>query len=145
MRSPTRREFTDEFKRQAVALWETSWRMQTEVARDLGIQPSLLRRWQVRVRAGSATPSPTAGTPPPTAAGVTMPSPADQASEIARLRRELDCTRMEHDVLKNHLGWGPPVGEETVGVYPGRGRERPAAFWWHVTPSKNMVHGLLRA
>jgi transposase len=29
-----------------------------------------------------------------------MTSPADQAAEIARLRRELDRTRMERDVLK---------------------------------------------
>lgn len=104
MGSPTRREFTDEFKREAVLLWETSGRMQTEVARELGIQPSLLRRWQVRVRAGSAAPSPTTGKPPSAAAGVAMSSPADQASEIARLRRELDRTRMERDVLKKAIG-----------------------------------------
>ena len=34
-----RREFTDEFKREAVALWETSGRMQTDIARELGISP----------------------------------------------------------------------------------------------------------
>ncbi|WP_156347896.1 transposase, partial [Sphingomonas sp. Leaf231] len=33
----TKRRFTDEFKREAVALWETSGRMQTEVAAELGI------------------------------------------------------------------------------------------------------------
>ena len=38
----------------------------------------------------------------------------------------------------------PPVGVETVEVYPLGGRERPTAFWWHATPQKNMVHGLLR-
>jgi hypothetical protein len=47
------------------------------------------------------------------------------------------------DVLKNHLGQRPPVGVE-VEVYPLGGRERPTAFWWHATPQKNMVHGLLR-
>ncbi len=45
---------------------------------------------------------------------------------------------------KNHLGLRPPVGVETVEVYPLGGRERPTAFWWQVTPQKNMVHGLLR-
>jgi hypothetical protein len=45
---------------------------------------------------------------------------------------------------KNHLGQRPPVGVETVEVYPLGGRERPTAFWWQVTPQKNMVHGLLR-
>jgi hypothetical protein len=32
MARTTKRRFTDEFKREAVALWETSGRMQTEVA-----------------------------------------------------------------------------------------------------------------
>lgn len=40
MGSTTRREFTDEFKREAVALWETSGRQQTDVARELGSSPS---------------------------------------------------------------------------------------------------------
>lgn len=31
-------------------------------------------------------------------------SPSDQAAEIARLRRELDRTRMERDVLKKAIG-----------------------------------------
>ncbi len=33
----TKRRLTDEFKREAVALWETNGRMQTEVAAELGI------------------------------------------------------------------------------------------------------------
>jgi transposase len=36
--------------------------------------------------------------PVPTAA--VTPSPADQAAEIARLKRELERTRMERDILK---------------------------------------------
>jgi transposase len=33
-----------------------------------------------------------------------MASPADRASEIARLRRELDRARMERDILKKAVG-----------------------------------------
>ena len=33
-----------------------------------------------------------------------MPSAADQASEITRLRRELDRMRLERDVLKKAIG-----------------------------------------
>ena len=47
MASTTKRRFTDEFKRGAVALWESSGRMQTEVAAELGIMPTMLRRWQM--------------------------------------------------------------------------------------------------
>ena len=99
MASTTKRRFTDEFKREAVALWETSGRMQTEVAAELGIMPTMLRRWQRRLHEGSAPPASPAK--PPVS---TMASPADQASEIARLRRELDRARMERDILKKAVG-----------------------------------------
>ena len=41
----TRRTFTDEFKREAVALLESSGRPLMQVAAELGIQPSMLRSW----------------------------------------------------------------------------------------------------
>ena len=41
-----RRFFTDEFKREAVALLESSGRPLEHVAKDLGIQPSMLRTWR---------------------------------------------------------------------------------------------------
>ena len=100
MASTTKRRFTDEFKREAVALWETSGRPQTEVANELGIVPTMLRRWQRKLQEGSAPASPAAK---PSISAMT--SPADQASEIARLRRELDRTRMERHILQTY---GPP-------------------------------------
>lgn len=83
MAGKTKRRFTDEFKREAVALWETSGRMQTEVAAELGIIPTMLRRWQRRLQEGGTPPASPAAKPPVS----TMTSPADQASEIARLRQ----------------------------------------------------------
>lgn len=100
MASMTKRRFTDEFKREAVTLWETSGRMQAEVAAELGIMPTMLRRWQRRLQEGSAPLASPASKPPVS----TMASPADQASEIARLRRELDRARMERDILKKAVG-----------------------------------------
>ena len=138
----TRREFTPEFKREAVALLESRGRPQMQIAAELGIQPSMLRQWRAALNGTSSRPrsaGSTGATPPSPVA-----SPSDQAAEIARLRRELDRTRMERDVLKNHPGRPPPVGAETVSAYSVSGRERPRAFWWRTTPSKNMVHGLLR-
>lgn len=93
-----KRYFPDEFNRGAVALWETSGRLQADVARELGIMPSMLRRWQRGLQGKSMASS--AANPP----GPTMASPADQASEIVRLRRELDRTRMERDILKKAVG-----------------------------------------
>lgn len=42
----TRREFTDEFKREAVVLLRDSGRPLTQVASELGLEPSVLRRWR---------------------------------------------------------------------------------------------------
>src|SRR4051794_3057032 len=75
----TRRAFTDEFKREAVALLAGSGRPLTQVATELGIQPSMLGAWRSRpstpagpvpmpARAAAAIPLPSAGAgrdPPP--------------------------------------------------------------------------------
>jgi len=98
----TRRAFTDEFKREAVALFESSGRPLMQVAAELGIQPSMLRNWRAvargappRSRPGSAA----ASLAPHTA------SPAEQAAEIARLRRERERERVrqEREVLKKAI------------------------------------------
>lgn len=98
----TRREFTPEFKRESVALLESSGRPQMHIAAELGIQPSMLRQWRAALN-GTARRSQPGGL---SASSPTSPvaSPSDQAAEIARLRRELDRTRMERDVLKKAIG-----------------------------------------
>lgn len=100
MASATKRRFTDELEREAVTLWETGGRMRAEVAAELGIMPTMLRRWQRKLQEGGGAPASPAAKPPLP----TMASPADQASEIARLRRELDRARMERDILEKAVG-----------------------------------------
>ena len=46
MTSKTRRTFTDEFKREAVALLAGGGQPLTQVATELGIQPLMLRAWR---------------------------------------------------------------------------------------------------
>jgi transposase len=41
-----RRRFTDDFKREAVALLVSSGRPPTQIAGELGIAPSMLRNWR---------------------------------------------------------------------------------------------------
>ena len=48
-----RREFTPEFKREAVALLESSGRPQMQIAAELGIQPSMLRNWRAVLNGGA--------------------------------------------------------------------------------------------
>jgi transposase len=83
-----------------------------QIATELGISPSMLRNWRAVVN--GATPRSRGGSRAPAPDAPPMTSPADQAAEIARLRRELDRMRMERDVLKNRRGLGPPVGSETA-------------------------------
>ena len=47
--SKTRREFAPEFKREAVALLESSGRPLMQVAGEVGISPSMLRNWQTAI------------------------------------------------------------------------------------------------
>jgi transposase len=136
--SEGRRQFTDEFKREAVALLASSGRPLLQIAGELGISPSMLRNWRNRSEgrnAGSALrliPAPTPHSAP------------DSALEISRLRRENDRLRMERDILKNSSrGFVPPVAVETGALaWPWRGAA--VSFMVAMTPSKNVAPGLLR-
>ena len=96
MANTTKRRFPDEFKNEAVVLWETSGSLQSKVTAELGIMPTMLRRWQRKLEESSVPVASPAAKPPVS----TMALPADQASEIARLRREFERAQMERDVLK---------------------------------------------
>ena len=106
-----RRAFPDAFKLEAVAAVRAG-RSISEVAAELGLADRLVRSWlgwaESRPNAGSGAPVPT--TPKSSAAPARRvgPSPADQAAEIARLRRERDRVKMERDILKRAaLIFGP--------------------------------------
>jgi len=84
----TEREFTDEFKRKAVVLLRDSGRPLTQIATELGLEPSVLRRWRsLANRAGQAASAPWPG-------GAAAAMPAEQV-EIRHLRRELDRAQMK--------------------------------------------------
>ncbi len=100
----TRREFTAEFKREAVTLWETSGRPQMEIAAELGLQPSQLRRWQRLLQQGKLEDPGSLPSPVMVAKAPASPAPADLAAENARLRRELERARAERDILKKAIG-----------------------------------------
>jgi transposase len=87
-----RRQFTPEFKLEAVRLVTEGDRSVTHVARELGIRPDMLRTWrrQVEGRAGLGP-------------GEVFPGNGNltgQDEEIRRLRRELEQVKQERDFLK---------------------------------------------
>lgn len=87
-----RRQFTREFKLEAVRLVTEEGRGVSQVARELGIRPDMLRAWrrQVEGRVGLAPTDPFPGNGKMTS----------QEAEIRRLRRELEITKQERDFLK---------------------------------------------
>lgn len=86
-----RRQYTAEFKREAVQLSETSGKRIVQVARELGIAPKLLYRWRAELLAQGADAFPGPGQGPAS------------AQEVATLRRELERVRQERDILKKAL------------------------------------------
>lgn len=89
----SRRKFTDEFKREAVRLAEQPDKNVSEVARDLGLDPSVLRRWMTQMRGGVWEPAPG------------QPLKSAQQQEIEALRRELARVKTERDILKKAVGY----------------------------------------
>ena len=85
-----RREFTAEFKDDAVELVRTSGRSIAEIARDLGIWDSTLGNWvkQARIDAGEQ-------------AGLS----SDERARLAALERENAKLRMERDLLKRTVAF----------------------------------------
>lgn len=80
-----KRRYTDEFKREAVALVTEQGYTLAEAARSLGIHPNLLRNWRKKF---SKDPE-----------GTETMSETEQ-EELKRLREEVRRLRMERDILK---------------------------------------------
>ena len=94
MEKKKRRYFPHEFKRQATERAETSGMSIMDVAAELGVHETQLRRWIRqfgRSGAGSAR-RPITQAP--------SPALADLAAENARLKRELQKAQTERDILK---------------------------------------------
>lgn len=85
--------YTEEFKRDAVRLVETSGKPKTQVARELGISDSALYRWLKEYGQVSE----------PRANEQGSPSLKDLEAENKRLRREVEVLRQERDILKKAI------------------------------------------
>lgn len=97
-----RRRFTEEFKVEAVKLWENSGRKSTKVAADLGIQPQLLSRWAQELGGQKANP---ARCPITQATGSPSETIQDPVAELALLRKENARLKLEHEILKKTVAF----------------------------------------
>lgn len=84
-----RKSYTEEYKREAVRLMETSSKPVAQIARDLGINDNNLYRW----RGLYGSPS----------EGHTTGRVSEMEAELKRLRREVDVLRQERDILKKAM------------------------------------------
>ena len=81
-----RRQFSDEFKREAVRLAYESGRRLSDVARELDVGANLIRRWRRKF------------------AGVEVGrAPTTEQQEILDLQQQLSRVREERDILKKAL------------------------------------------
>lgn len=88
-----RRKFTDEFKREAVRLCNQAGSVVTQIARNLDVDQSVLRRWVQLERGGAMEMNPS------------KPLRAEAITEVQRLQRELRRVTMERDIIKKALGY----------------------------------------
>ena len=87
MPATTRRQFTDEFKLEAVRLIRESGRPVVQVARELGISDNVLYRWRTEQRYVESQ-------------GGTRQSVRAEQDELTRLKRENETLRKERDFLR---------------------------------------------
>ena len=86
-----RKQFTPEFKREAVQLVESGSRPASAIARELGVRRNQLYKWQTELRARGSTAFPGPG------------ARKERTTEVARLKRELARVTEERDILKKAL------------------------------------------
>ncbi len=89
----SRRVYSEEFKRNAVEHSMTSEKSVEEVARDLGVAHSNLRRWRTQYQKNGELAFPGNG----------KQKLNSQEEEIRRLKKELYDVRQERDILKKAL------------------------------------------
>jgi transposase len=87
MPETTRRQFTDEFKSEAVRLTRESGRPVAQVARELGISDNVLYRWRNEQRQVESQ-------------GRTRQAVRAGQDELTRLKRENETLRTERDFLR---------------------------------------------
>jgi len=83
-----RKQFSAEFKREAVRLLETSKKQPSDLARELGVRRNQLYKWKEQLSRRGKQAFPGHG------------RRLDNNDEVNRLRQELERVKEERDILK---------------------------------------------
>ena len=84
----TRKAYTDEFKREAIRLLESSGKPIATLERELGLSHGLLRGWRKRFRVNGSNES------------LELSDVEQLKAELRRVKRELEIVQQERDILK---------------------------------------------
>src|SRR4028118_802231 len=84
-----RKQYSSEFKHEAVRLVTEGGLSMAQVARDLGLDDNLVSRWKKEAEQNGQRAFPGQGHP--------------QDQELARLRREVEVLRQEREILKKAI------------------------------------------
>lgn len=87
MKKRTRRNYTQEFKEEAVKLITNQGYSFAEAGRNLGVNPNVLSRWKKEIEGIDGS-------------GLSQASSVSVQSELKRLRKENKRLRMEREILK---------------------------------------------
>ena len=82
------RMYSDEFKRNALELAETSGKSDAQIERDLGMSAGLLSRWRKRYKVSEKSN------------GLELSEVVQLKAELKRLKRENEVLTQERDILK---------------------------------------------
>jgi transposase len=94
-----RKQYSDEFKLEAIRLQESSGKTVATVERELGLSHGLLRQWKKRFRVNDDSNS------------LELSEVEQLKAELGRVKRELEIVQQERDILK-----------KTVGIFSKDGR-----------------------
>ncbi|MGQ9890164.1 MAG: transposase [Aggregatilineales bacterium] len=85
----TYKKYTEEFKREVLAMVAEGQRSVAQLERELGISSGLIYKWQQRYRIKDEV--------------LQLSEERAQQAELRRLRRELEIVRQERDILKKAI------------------------------------------
>ena len=86
--SKTKPQHSREYKLEVLELLKTSGKSKAQLERDLGLYPGQIKTWQKALAADGEQAFPGTG------------RQTETEAELRRLRRELEITRQERDILK---------------------------------------------
>jgi transposase len=87
----TKKRYSEEFKRDAIRLQETSGKSVSEIERELGLSHNLLRQWKKRYQVNA------------TSNELERSAVEQLRTELRQAQRELEIVRQERDILKKTI------------------------------------------